>query len=101
MALPTPHLEKLNATLANEKLHATDKARVAAAVVRYGQWISSLKAVTGTPQQRIPALVALLNEYRLYIDLDLVFDSPQDFLYRQKGQLKLDNSVIEEFLPYM
>ena len=38
---------------------------------------------------------------RLYIDLELVFDSPQDFLYRQKGQLKLDNSVIEEFLPHL
>jgi hypothetical protein len=44
-------------------------------------------------------MVALLNEYRQYIDVDLVFDSEEDFLYRQKGQLKLDNSVIEEFLP--
>ena len=44
-------------------------------------------------------MIELLNEYRNYIDIDLVFDSPEDFLYRQKGQLKLDNSVIEEFLP--
>lgn len=101
MALPTPHLEKLNATLANEKLPAGDKALVTAAIARYGQWITSLKAVAGTPAQRIQSLVALLNEYRLYIDLELVFDSPQDFLYRQKGQLKLDNSVIEEFLPHL
>jgi hypothetical protein len=28
MALPTPHLEKLNATLANNKLPAADKPRV-------------------------------------------------------------------------
>ena len=101
MAQPTPHLEKLEATLANEKLPAVDIPRVEAAIVRYGQWITALKAVTGTPQQRIHGMVALLNEYRLYIDLDLVFDSPQDFLYRQKGQLKLDNSVIEEFLPQL
>ena len=86
MALPTPHLEKLNATLANEKLPPSDKPRVEAAIVRYGQWINSLKAVAGTPAKRIKALVALLNEYRLYIDVDLVFDSSQDFLYRQKGQ---------------
>lgn len=46
-------------------------------------------------------MVALLNGYRNYIDVDLVFDSPNDFLYRQKGQLKLDNSVIEEFLPHL
>jgi hypothetical protein len=37
----------------------------------------------------------------LFLDLDIVFDSPHDFLYRQKGQLKLDNTVIEEFLPHL
>jgi hypothetical protein len=46
-------------------------------------------------------MAALLNQYRLFIYVELVFDSPQDFLYRQKGQLKLDNSVIEEFLPHL
>ncbi|HKI34883.1 MAG TPA: Bpu10I family restriction endonuclease [Gemmataceae bacterium] len=101
MPLPTPHLEKLNATLANDKLPPADEPRIKAAIQRYGQWIAGLTAVTGTPQKRIQAMVALLNEYRLFIDVELVFDSPQDFLYRQKGQLKLDNSVIEEFLPYL
>jgi hypothetical protein len=33
--------------------------------------------------------------------VDLIFDSEEDFLYRQKGQLKLDNTVIEEFLPLL
>jgi hypothetical protein len=33
--------------------------------------------------------------------LEVVFDSPQDFLYRQAGQLKLNNSVIAEFLPHL
>lgn len=33
--------------------------------------------------------------------LDLIFDNLSDFLYRQKGQLKLDNSIIEEFLPWL
>ena len=40
-----------------------------------------------------------LNNYKLSVDLDLVFDSQNDFLYRQKGQLKIDNTVLEEFLP--
>ena len=44
-------------------------------------------------------MVGLLNEYKFYVDVNLIFDSPEDFLYRQKGQLKLDNTVIEEFLP--
>src|SRR5438309_11618974 len=101
MPLPTPHLEKLNATLANDKLPPADKRRCEAAIVRYGKWIANLNAVTGAPQQRIQEMTALLNDYRLYIDVELIFNSPQDFLYRQKGQLKLDNSVIEEFLPHI
>jgi len=46
-------------------------------------------------------MVNLLNDYRLYLDLGLIFESNKDFLYRQKGQLKLDNSVIEEFVPIL
>ncbi len=59
-----------------------------------------LDAITGkTPEQRLEKLVTRLNEYRLWVDVELIFDSEDNFLYRQKGQLKLDNSIIEEFLP--
>ncbi|MCL5745305.1 MAG: Bpu10I family restriction endonuclease [Acidobacteria bacterium] len=44
-------------------------------------------------------LVELVNDYKRYIEVDLIFDSSADFLYRQKGQHKVDNSVLEEFLP--
>ncbi len=81
---PTPHLEK----------------RIEQAIQRYHEWIKTLDAVTGkNPQKRLERLVALLNEYRLWVDVELIFDSEDNFLYRQKGQLKLDNSIIEEFLP--
>lgn len=99
MPFPTPHLEKLNAVLDNEKLDAVDKPRVQDAIERYKRWIADLDAVTGAPDERLKRMVGLLNEYRLWVDVDLVFDSPDDFLYRQKGQLKLDSSIIEEFLP--
>jgi len=46
-------------------------------------------------------MVELLNEYKFYMDVDVIFDSQEDFLYRQKGQLKLDNSIIEEFMPWL
>jgi len=69
------------------------------AIARYEQWIRDMAAVHGDGPQQLARMIELLNEYRNYIDIDLVFDSPEDFLYRQKGQLKLDNSVIEEFLP--
>ncbi len=99
--LPTPHLDKLNAAIENDKLPDADKPRIVTAIERYRKWVGGLVAVTGSSAERIKALVDLLNEYRLYIDVDLVFDSPNDFLYRQKGQLKLDNSVLEEFLPHL
>ncbi|MBF0488004.1 MAG: Bpu10I family restriction endonuclease [Nitrospirae bacterium] len=101
MAKPTPHLEKLNATLTNDKLPRRDKPRVRAAIKRYHQWIDALESVSGDNESVLTRMVELLNEYRNYIDVELVFDSPDDFLYRQKGQLKLDNSVIEEFLPLL
>ena len=50
-------------------------------------------------QQSVEPLVASLNRYKKFIDLELIHDSSEDFLYRQKGQLKLDNTVLEEFLP--
>ncbi|WP_334154644.1 Bpu10I family restriction endonuclease [Tepidimonas sp.] len=99
MPYPTPHLEKLTATLANDKLPVADHPRIQAAISTYQAWIADLDGVDGTAEQVIARMVDLLNSYRNYIDVDLVFDSTEDFLYRQKGQLKLDNSVIEEFLP--
>jgi hypothetical protein len=98
-AFKTPHLEKLTATHENDKLPACDKPRIELAIQRYHEWINALDAVTGgTPGERLEKLVVLLNEYRLWVDVELIFDSEDNFLYRQKGQLKLDNSIIEEFL---
>jgi hypothetical protein len=100
--LPPIHLQKLNAVIANDKLPPRDKPRLEAAKERYQQWIKDLDSVTGsTPQEILRRRVALLNEYRLYIDVNIIFDSEDDFLYRQMGQLKLNNSVIEEFLPHL
>jgi len=96
---PTPHFGKSNALVANEKLPAGDKTRLEATANHYKEWVGALDSVTGSPDERITRMVDLLNSYRLRVDIDLVFDSEDDFLYRQKGQLKLDNSVIEEFLP--
>lgn len=98
---PTPHLEKLNATLENEKLPEADRGRVKEAIKIYHKWIQELNSVKASGDDAIREMVELLNKYKLYIEVDLIFNSENDFLYRQKGQLKLDNSILEEFLPLL
>ncbi len=49
----------------------------------------------------VERLVEATNRYKRFIELELIFDSPANFLYRQKGQLKLDNTILEEFLPQL
>jgi hypothetical protein len=99
---PTPHFEKLKATLASDKLPANDKPQVEKAIENYKQWIVNMDAIMDSdepPNEKLRNMVDLLNKYRIRMDIDLIFDSADDWLYRQKGQIKLDNSIIEEFLP--
>jgi hypothetical protein len=99
--LPAPHGDKLKALVQNEKLPVEDKPHVQQAIVRYEGWLERLKAVQGTYQEIVTKMVSLLNDYKMYVDVDLIFDSDKDFLYRQKSQLKLDNTILEEFLPVL
>lgn len=99
MPYPTPHGDKLEALLENEKLPADDRPRVERAIDRYHNWLTNIEGVAGFGDSCVEPLLQLLNSYKLSIDLELVFDSQNDFLYRQKGQLKLDNTILEEFLP--
>ena len=99
--LPTPHGDKLNALLENEKLPEADQPYILEAVKLYKEWLERLRLVTGGHRKIVTDMVDLLNEYKQYIELNVVFDSKYNFLYRQKGQLKLDNTIIEEFLPIL
>jgi len=98
---PTPHGEKLTALSRNPKLPDTDKTRVAQALKNYQDWIGKLDGAKGTPPEILETMVNATNVYKKYIELDLIFNSQEDFLYRQKGQLKLDNTILEEFLPWL
>lgn len=100
MLFPTPHGDKLRALLNNDKLPRDDLSRIHETLEQYTDWLEKLSNSSGDNiEQLVVNLIKLLNQYRLTIDINLVFDSPDNFLYRQKGQLKLDNTVIEEFLP--
>jgi hypothetical protein len=95
------HGDKLKALLTNSKLPASDKARVEAAIARYESWIAAMKSAKGDSASILKQLVQSLNDYKRYVEIELIFDAQDDFLYRQKGQLKLDNTILEEFLPYI
>lgn len=102
MVYPTPHLEKLQALINNDKLPKSDKTRIEKAMKVYDRWVNYLAKIINSAypeEKKINRMVKALNLYRLYIDVILIFDSEDDFLYRNKGQIKLDNSIIEEFLP--
>lgn len=95
----TIHRDKLTALLANPKLPPDDRPRVEEALERYEAWITELSQLDATGVDLLTRMVTLLNQYKKFIEFDLIFCSEQDFLYRQKGQLKLDNTILEEFLP--
>lgn len=102
MEFPTPHVEKLKAIHESNKLPQNDIVQIEKTIEYYEQWIASMNAIIVSNMsynEKLQNMVMSLNEYRLHIDIDLVFASREDWLYREKGQIKLDNSVIEEFLP--
>jgi hypothetical protein len=100
-ARPTPHGDKLRELLNNAKLPASDVPGVEKAIERYETWITEMAALESEGNKRVHDLVALLNGYKEAIEVDLIWDSDEQFLYRQKGQLKIDNSILEEWFPWL
>ncbi len=94
-----PHYTKLTACLNNPRLPEADQERVREAIIKYQNWMTELEAIERGKADTVEKLVEATNRYKRFIELDLIFDSSDNFLYRQKGQLKLDNTILEEFLP--
>lgn len=98
---PSPHGDKLHSLLRNKKLPVEDRPLVENAINYYETRLHNIQNMQGTYQEIISRMVQFLNDYKLFLDVDLIFDSNKDFLYRQKGQIKLDNSIVEEFLSIL
>ena len=101
MTRPTPHLDKLEAALVNPKCGDADRGLLRRAKQRYTTWLAAMNDLHSTGNARVADMVRLLNEYKDYLEVELIAQKGSDFLKRQKGQLKLDNSVMEEFLPHL
>ncbi len=97
--LSTVHGDKLRALKENIKLPNDDKSRILEQLQRYENWIAAMNSLSLEGEALLEELIALLNQYKKTVEYDLIFCSEHDFLYRQKGQLKLDNTILEEFLP--
>lgn len=98
---PTPHLSKLRELLNNTKVPDEDRNSIQEAVDHYHSWTNSMRSLESVGEQKVRDLVGLLNSYKAQVELGLIWDSESDFLFRQRGQLKIDNSIIEEFLPWL
>ncbi|MEG5051509.1 hypothetical protein QUB35_13255, partial [Microcoleus sp. B13-B6] len=78
--LAQPHGDKLAALLDNVKLPPTDKRRVNQAIEYYKKWLETLKNIRGDDLKVVPEMVSHLTSYKRYIDVELIFDSDNDFL---------------------
>lgn len=97
MAL-APHGDKLAAALANPKCTPDDRRILKRCQERYQQWTRDMEGVQRTGKVRVVALTKLLNQYKDDLEVEILAKSKSGFLTRQKGQLKIESSIIEEFL---
>lgn len=96
-----PHGDRLRSLLLNSKLPPSDAPRVQELLIHYEEWLDAMQSLTSKGSEKVADLVRLLNEYKERVEVDLIWSSDESFLYRQKGQLKLDSSVLEEWFPWL
>lgn len=96
----TPHRDKLIAAINNPKAK-DDKSLLEEAFKQYELWSGELTKLSSKGDRRVEEMTVLLNSYKDFLEVDLIAKKGSPFLKRQKGQLKLDNSVIEEFLIHL
>lgn len=94
----TPHKDKLTAAIRNPKCSKIDHVLLQTALEAYENWVDKAKKVKTKGREKVQELCSFLNDYKDLLEFDLIAAQGSNFIKRQKGQLKLDNSVIEEFL---
>ena len=95
-----PHKDKIVAAISNPKCSA-DTELLEEILESYNSWSDSVKSLTLKKKARVDKMVDLLNDYKDFLEVNAIAKRGSPFLKRQKGQLKLDNSVLEEFLIYL
>ena len=98
--LKTRHKDRLQAAIKNPKC-GKDVPILEEAYRAYEIWISKMQSIASTGKQKVFEMTKYLNEYKDVLEVELIAKNGTPFLTRQKGQLKLDNSVLEEFLIHL
>jgi len=96
----TPHKDKLQAAINNKKC-SQDVKILKEAFAAYENWIKRMHSIRASGKNKVVEMTSYLNEYKDYLEVELISRRGSPFLTRQKGQLKLDNSVLEEFLIHL
>lgn len=95
-----PHLEKIKAAL-NNPLAKEDRVVLEEILAAYENWHKQTLVLKEKGDLKIEKMVNLLNQYKDYVEIDLMMKKGSRFLTRQKGQLKLNNSILEEFFIWL
>jgi len=94
------HKQKIISAMSNPKF-ILDYDIFQEALDSYEFFINQITNLKSKGNNKVMDMVNYLNEYKDYLELELMAKRGTPLLNRQKGQLKLDNSVIEEFLNYL
>jgi hypothetical protein len=78
--LSCPHYSKLTACLNNRRLPESDKERLEEAIRKYHEWIIEMESIEHGQTNTVEQLVEATNRYKRFIELDLIFDSSDNFL---------------------
>ena len=99
------HGKALVALLSNPRLPKSDIGLVDSAIKWYEGWVERVDDLTARLKESelandsfIRDMVWEVNQYKKLIDMGLIYDSEHNFLYRNKGQLKVCSTIMEEFL---
>ncbi|WP_285759767.1 hypothetical protein, partial [Helicobacter heilmannii] len=69
------HGEKIMAAQCSDKIPPCDVDRLSRAIPVYKNWIANLNSVSGKNlDDLVSKLVCLLDDYKFFIDVDVIFD---------------------------
>ena len=91
-----PHKDKLEKLYENNKIPEDDRVRLGKMLKIYQRYRSGINRINF--DSGFEKFCKLINRYSLILNYYFIYCSKNDFLYRQKGQLKLESSLLEEFM---